>query len=693
MSGVTAPERSTADLALAELRPALERLDRLLAVAAERAREVFGAEQATDRYRGLYISDAEVDRLLARLPGEPLFAPALSQHVPEGRLWWLTEQFELTPFDADVVLLALAPEADLRYERLYAYLQDDVTRRRPSVDLALHLLCRSAEERLLRRAHFSSDGPLTRHQLIELPGDQTAGPGLLSHPIKLDERVASFLLGDDALDRRLVPFATRREPGDLPLLDSVPADLGALAARATRRDEPLRLYLHGPDDTARRLGAGALASALGRSLVEVDVARVLRSAEIAGQLAGVVVRDAVLGGAVLYLANADQLSAPERADPAGALGVALNSFPGVMVLAGSAAWIPRTAGICGVVTVPVEPPGAAAREALWQAAAARNGFALTDETAAALASRFRFTPAQIVEAAHTAAIDGADLFAAARRQSGHALAALARRIEPRARWDDLVLPDDSLGQLREICARVTHRDTVLGTWGFGVRLSRGRGVSALFAGPPGTGKTMAAEIVAAELGFDLYRVELAGVVSKYIGETEKNLDKIFEAAERADGILLFDEADALFGKRSEVHDAHDRYANIEISYLLQRMEDYEGVAILATNLRGNLDAAFLRRLAFTVHFPFPDEPSRRRIWDRVWPADAPVAVDVDYDFLARQFSLSGGNIRNIALAAAFYAATEDGTITMSHLLRATHREYQKLGKTLTAAELGPYAVH
>jgi SpoVK/Ycf46/Vps4 family AAA+-type ATPase len=286
------------------------------------------------------------------------------------------------------------------------------------------------------------------------------------------------------------------------------------------------------------------------------------------------------------------------------------------------------------------------------------------------------------ERAHaTASATVEDLFAGARSQSGDSLAALAHRIEPRYTWEDLVLPSDCVAQLHEICQRVAHRHRVLGAWGFDRKLSLGKGVNALFAGPPGTGKTMAAEVIASELRLDLYRIDLAGVVSKYIGETEKNLDRVFSAAESANAILFFDEADALFGKRSEVRDSHDRYANLEISYLLQKMEQHEGIAILATNLRQNLDDAFVRRIAFTVHFPFPDESSRRLIWEQIWPPETPLADDVDFDVMARQFRLSGGNIKNIALASAFLAAGDGGRVTMGHLRQATRREHQKMGKT------------
>jgi SpoVK/Ycf46/Vps4 family AAA+-type ATPase len=281
-----------------------------------------------------------------------------------------------------------------------------------------------------------------------------------------------------------------------------------------------------------------------------------------------------------------------------------------------------------------------------------------------------------------------DLFAAARAQAGHELGSLARKIEPLYRWKDIVLPEDTLQQLREICQRVAHGGRVLEDWGFDQKLSLGKGTSALFAGPSGTGKTMAAEILAAELGLDLYKIDLSSVVSKYIGETEKNLERIFRAAENSNAILFFDEADALFGKRSEVRDSHDRYANIEISYLLQKMETYDGIAILATNLRQNLDESFLQRMAYTVSFPFPDEASRRAIWEGIWPGDTPRDfTPADLDGLAAHFKLSGRNIKNVALAACFLAAEEAKPVRLDHLLRAVQREIQKMGKTLSQEEL------
>jgi AAA+ superfamily predicted ATPase len=353
------------------------------------------------------------------------------------------------------------------------------------------------------------------------------------------------------------------------------------------------------------------------------------------------------------------------------------------------------AAVLGILTpLPMTVPGASIRAECWRKAITRQAAGIDPQVAKSLGARFSLTPAQI-DSAVSAAVLQADLdsgepdwFAAARAQSGEALAAVADKITPRATWQDLVLPEDAITQLRELCQRVEHRDRVLEEWGFGRKLSRGRGTAALFSGGSGTGKTMAAEVIANALGVDLYRIDLARVVSKYIGETEKNLSRIFDAAEGANAILLFDEADALFGKRSEVKDAHDRYANIEISYLLQRIEQYQGIAILTTNLRENLDDAFLRRLAFVVHFPLPDEMHRFLLWSRSWPCADGVDSDVDAHRLASRFKLGGGSIRNIALAASYLAASEARKVSMGHVSRAAERELQKLGKAYSQSNAG-----
>jgi SpoVK/Ycf46/Vps4 family AAA+-type ATPase len=398
-----------------------------------------------------------------------------------------------------------------------------------------------------------------------------------------------------------------------------------------------------------------------------------------------VFREHWLRGAVLLLDGVEALDAD------GALGAALAADGGVVVLGSRERWRPplsEPGGPLGLVHVALGPPDDAARRRAWAA----PGLELSDADLDALAERFVLSEPQIYEAVASACSTGLGatretLFAAARAQSAQTLGKLASKVEPSAAWGELVVPGEVETQLRELASWVSQRRRVLGDWGFGRRLQRGRGATALFAGAAGTGKTLAAEVLAAELGLDLYRIDLSGVVSKYIGETEKNLDRIFGAAENANAVLFFDEADALFGKRSEVNDSHDRYANIEISYLLQKMEAYEGIAILATNLRDNLDQAFVRRLAFIVTFPFPEEDERRRIWDVVWPAETPLADDVDLDALAAGHRLSGGQIKNAALAAAYLAASNGGLISHEHLEHALRREYEKSGRSFAELEV------
>jgi len=706
---------------LGDLLDALCWLDGLLGRAVSAAQAAYGPEAASDPYRGLYVNQAEAERLLARRPGTPPFAaeadatpPGADLDQPVPGLAWLGQAFALTPFDLAVIVIALAPEIDLRYERLYAYLQDDVTRKRPTVDLALNLLCTSAEARLGRFAHFAPDAPLLGSDLLHLvPDPNQVRPPLLAHYLKLDEQILHLLLGQDSLDARLAPFSRLVDPGvsleDLPLSPEVKQALAVLAVQARTGCDPLRLYFQGPRGAGKRRTAEALAGEIAARLLAVDLPRALGVGTDFERVLKRLFREAWLHGAVLYLDGLDALRGEDRAADYQRLLTELAQDAGITILAGTEPWVGSSRDPTGVLSISFPIPDAGQRRAHWEWTLAELGIRLDGADLEELAGRFRLTPGQIAEAALTARnsarwpaasrpsgpspaeADGQPtvrhLFAAARAQSGHGLASLAHKIEPVATWDDIVLPDDALAQLRELCQRTARGPQVLGAWGFGRRLSRGKGSNALFAGSSGTGKTMAAEIVAGELGLDLYMIDLAGVVSKWIGETEKNLDRIFRAAEDANAILFFDEADALFGKRSEVRDSHDRYANLEISYLLQKIEQYDGVAILATNLRQHLDEAFVRRLAFTVAFPFPDEVDRRRIWARVWPSEVPLAGDVDLDFLARQFKLSGGNIKNVALAAAFLAAGEAVPVAMRHLLHAVRREYQKMGKVLSGDEL------
>lgn len=691
-------------------------LQRLLAWQIMVTRETYG-ELADDEYRGLYIPDAEVELLT---DSAPTMSPELAaqRRVLEDERQQIEERllaseegganplirvgqlFALGRFERDLLLLALAPEIDLRYERLYAYIQDDVTKKRPSVDLALRIFCIDPAARLAMRSVFASDGPLLRRRLIQLYDDGQRQSSLLARAIKIDERILAELLGQMAVDAPLAPFVTRTLPqrsiSDLVL---PPALLGQLRQTMSGGPDRLVIALQGSYGSGRGAIAEALCAEAGMPLLKVDLDRLTASDLIPEEAMRRVGREALLSDAAVLWQGVDRLLHDDGlvAWRLGLLEV-LDEQRGCSFLPLEQPWEARGAlRQSTFLRIELPTPSYSEREQLWRQRL--NGDAPDEAALQALASTFRLSGGQIRDAVAMARslarwrgeqLALQDFQAACRAQSSGKLDSLAHKIRTTYGWNDIVLPIDQFSMLREICAQVRHRRTVLETWGFERRLAMGKGVNVLFAGPSGTGKTMAAEIIASDLGLELYKVDLSTMVSKYIGETEKNLDRIFTAAREANAILFFDEADAIFGKRSEVKDAHDRYANIEVGYLLQKMESYDGIVILATNLRKNLDDAFIRRLHVAIDFPFPEEPDRLRIWRKAFPPEAPLADDVDLAFVARQFKLSGGNIRNIALLSAYVAAEAGGPISMVHLIHATKREYQKLGKLITEADFGRY---
>jgi hypothetical protein len=443
------------------------------------------------------------------------------------------------------------------------------------------------------------------------------------------------------------------------------------------------ILLCGADDEAKRDIAAAASAATGLGLAAVPLDAVPTGpAELLGFLR-LWEREAILSGTALYV-DASTLETSDTPRVSALLRL-VHQLAGVILvgLRDPIHGIRRP-----VVQLDVGKPSASEQRELWRSylgdQAIANGYI------DALSAQFDLPASAIAAAVDDAHEVGeanlADaLWDASRARSRPRLQDLAERIEPAATWEQLVLPDESLALLRQLAGQLRHRTTVYERWGFAGCGRRGLGISALFTGPSGTGKTMAAEVLINELRLDLYRIDLSGVVSKYIGETEKNLRRVFDAAEEGGAALFFDEADALFGKRSEVKDSHDRYANIEVNYLLQRMEAYRGVAILATNLKGSLDPAFLRRIRFVVSFPIPDTGQRAEIWRRIFPAETPTE-GLEPELLA-QLTVAGGNIRNIAINAAFLAAAETTPIRMSHLLRAARTEFAKLERPLPDEEI------
>jgi hypothetical protein len=688
----------------------LRRVDLLLA---RRVASVRAGAAGEDRGGGLYVSDEEVDRHL-RADQEPRASDsefdarlaAVTEEVRARRdrtvasgtslrLVSLAERFDLTEQERDALLLSLAPEFDRGYERVYAYLNDDITQTRPTVDLVLSVLAGNQRDRLASRDLFARSAPLVRDALVRLSAEGEAP--LLSHAITADQRVVGYLLESDDVDPELSAVANAFEPSTafaaLPVDEATRDRVDRLAPDP---DGPHAMrYVHGPPGVGTDAAVAAMSHAAGQGLVHATVGGLV-DADLRDPVDRLI-REAALRGSALHLANAHELERDgdaTRGPSVDALVRRLDRFDGHVYLTGETEWT-RRPDVDGheFASVHLPRPGFGRRRELWE----RRADALPDGVDPAdLAATFRLTMGQIDDALRTAralengdGLSGETLYRGCRVQSRETLGALARQSETGYTWADIVLPADTEAQLREVAAHVKHRGTVYADWGFEDRFSLGTGMNVLFSGPSGTGKTMAAEIIAGDAGLDMFKVDLATVVSKYIGETEENLKAIFDEAEHTDAILFFDEADALFGERSEVSDSHDRYANVEVSYLLQRMEEHDGAVILASNFKENIDDAFLRRINLNVEFPRPDREARAEIWETIFPDETPVG-DLDVGFLS-SFEITGGNVKNVALTASFLAADDESEgVEMEHVVRALRRELQKTGRLVDPGEFGEY---
>lgn len=606
----------------------------------------------------------------------------------------LTESAQLSAFEEELLLLAAAPGFDAAFARGYAELHGDDRQSHATLHLALGVFLSEPTERLMAADCLMPGQPLRSLRLLHLGDEPDDGARpVLSRPLAVDERVCDYLRG-----------VNRPDAGLLPLIAQVPAALpGEGTERTAERlvalitaqpDRWPTVNLVGSADGGARDATARACAALGRPLFALELSKLAAcSPERHEAVLALLGREALLSGCAFFV----DVSHIEPGDPAPAVVDRLiESVCAALFVAGPQPWSSAFTGSAQLDVVHVPPPTRADQLALWRAALGPHAPRLHSELDS-LVQQFTLGPEGISAAVARAerriddpalGITGHELRRSCREVCTADLAKLAQLITPCHGWDDIVVPARLRDQLRELADQVAGRGQVYESWGFGARLGRGRGITALFAGPSGTGKTMAAEILAGHLEMDLYRVDLASVVNKYIGETEKNLRRVFDAAERSGALLFFDEADALFGTRTEVRDSHDRYANLEIDYLLQRMEDYAGLAVLATNRRSALDSAFLRRLRFVIDFPFPAAEDRRRIWESVFPEQTRLDA-VEYGYLSR-LELSGGNIRTIAVNAAFLAAAEGTAIGMAHLVRAAAREYTKLSKPISAAEFGEY---
>jgi hypothetical protein len=693
------------------------------------ARAERGGGKGLDEFSGLYIPDEEINRFMEADPGEaaelePEGAAFLEDRIATEqrtlardvrqsrdagvrlRLEHLREAFGLSEPEYRIVVACLAPDLDLRFERYFAYLQNDVSRRRPSVHLLGKLFLDDPADGALLRFLFASDLSLAGPRLLDLGRAAPDTPFVACQP-RLTEGLINYLLEVDGSDPDLKGLGAWREgrpqPSEADYFRKHQDVVRGLLSHARREGRIPYTYVRGPEGCAKEDLVLALAHGLGAQILEWDAEAILAFAGDWAELLKVVDRDLRLRTAFLWIRRAEALvGAGEAHRPKlRMLGQFLADHAAVNVVLTAEKGPGELRAILGVnlFEVEVESPSVSQRAQLWRAAVGEEIARDRTELWDALSAKFRFGPGKIrasvdalqwEEALRGEGAWDEALHRACRAESSQGLEALVHKLPTKYRWEDLVLPEEVMEQLREIRNCVRLRRRVYDDWGFEGKFSLGKGLNVIFSGAPGTGKTMSAEVLSGDLGLDLYQIDLSTVVSKYIGETEKNLSRIFREAQSANCILLFDEADALFGKRSEVKDSHDRYANIEINYLLQRMENYEGVVILTTNMLRNLDAAFTRRIHYTVEFPFPDERQREGMWSKVFPAETPRGDDLDLAFLARRFKLTGASIKNIALNGAFLAAANGRVVDMAHLMGALKREYRKMGKLCSRSEFGPY---
>ena len=609
---------------------------------------------------------------------------------PPPALVLLARRFGLSRFEMEVLLLCVAMELDTRTASLCARAQDNPSLPYPTFALAMTLFDSPSWDVL------SPERPLRHWQLMEI--GQSGNQSLTASPLRADERIVSFVKGLNYLDDRLAPLLLPLETGDgevdlAPSQQHIVDSIIERLEQVNAGEELPIIQLAGTDSVSKQLVAARTATELGLYPHRLPAGLLPAPATELETIARLWQRESMLLPLALYVDARDTDDSTQSG--AGVSPIASVATPLHRFLARSNCLlfldtreVRQDLGRSAII-IDSDRPTPAEQRAAWTASL---GMEDSQDSPALLAGQFNLNVSTIRHIAQTARSEtpqqGPDLhhrlWEACLVRTRPWLDILAQRLDPRPTWEDIVLPPEQERLLHQVAEQVGQRSMVYDEWGFRNKMNRGLGISALFAGESGTGKTMAAEVVANDLRLDLYRIDLSAVVSKYIGETEKNLRRLFDAAEDGGAILFFDEADALFGKRSEVKDSHDRYANIEINYLLQRMEMYHGLAILATNMKSALDQSFLRRLRFVVNLPFPGPKERKVIWQKVFPAETPVD-GLDYDRLAH-FNLTGGSIHSIALNAAFLAAQQKTAVTMELALQAARTEFRKLEKPVNEGD-------
>jgi AAA+ superfamily predicted ATPase len=645
-------------------------------------------------------------------------------HLP---LPYAARIFGMQGWERQCVMIALAVELDRKYERIFGFLIDDLTCKHPNISLLLQLACRDLTEMSAARMSLSPSGKLAKYMLYKEVGDTASVRSLLSKSVWLDRRMVRFLLDETVLESsETLDLVTQRLGLDeqptplrsgLELQERIKAFVREMYAPDRKSRMRIAFYIWGPSGGGKKLQVQHCCRSFGKPVLFADLSAMLLQDKPFDELLDEVLREAILHQTVLCLTHVEALF-PDEPDMAArqrlqAVYRGLNGYNGLLfMLADKHQRLSAELKDRLILDMELPVPDDEQRRILWESLAQESGFDYQVNWAI-FGSKFRFTPGQIGRALLLAkgfaawngtgeseqqaevtkqagGIVEAALYKACYMQVQHRLEKKATRIQPKYAWEDIILPVEQKEQLRQACNQMKYRSMVYGQWGFERKLAYGKGLSMLFAGPPGTGKTMSAQVVAKELQLELYKIDLSQVISKYIGETEKNLHEIFEEARLSNAILFFDETDALFGKRSEVKDSHDKYANIETAYLLQKMEEYEGITVLATNLLNNIDEAFIRRINYIIKFPFPDDEHREKIWRSMFPKEAPIGEDVDFKYIAAKFSIAGGSIKNIAVSSAFMAADAGTVIGMRHILQAIKYELQKTGKIWNKDDVDMY---
>jgi len=619
---------------------------------------------------------------------------------------YLSDVFELSSFEHNCVLLAFVSSLDPKYEKVFAFANDNSSRKNATAEIALKIFTNNNEKAHENIKAFLPHSKLMRFFIYHKKNQDNTS--YYSVPLCLNNRINRFLTDPSSEESDMAfPFnmiQLEDEPEKL-IVNSQLVDVMAniLFLKENKDYESTALVnLFGLMGSGKKLLFKHLCKRSHRRGMVIDCLKLSQENEKLYDELLYICRESIIRQSFIFLDKLDKLYTDKNDTRKLHVILRLLSEHISIIFAASENEIPSYLVAEGIRlnTIEVPSPDTGLRISLWEWFS--KGKKLQSSiNISELANKFNFTPGQIKKslsrAAYESELKGLNyisiniLYDSCYRQIVHNLKESASLIKPAYSWDDLVIPSSEIETLKASCNHIKYAHMVFNEWGFNKRLPYGRGLSMLFSGPPGTGKTMSAQVIANELHMEMYKIQLSKIVSKYIGETEKNLKAIFDEANKSNVILFFDETDALFGKRSEIKDSHDRYANIEVAYLLQEIEEHEGITIMATNYMKNIDEAFLRRINYIIHFPFPDEKARTKIWGKIFPESAPLSKDVDYGFLARKFEIPGGNIKNIAVSSAFQAASENSEITMKHIIKAAIHEQKKSNKVIVGEDLEEYS--